>query len=358
MTGPRFGSAVSMVKHITSIRRIVLLCLVSLLLAAGPGKLRAIGPSDPSATFYLSPSSTTVTAGSVLSIELRIQTTNDSTHSARARLTYPADKMELTDVTPSSSFFEAEKSYGNGVVNITYGSLSGVSGDQLFSTLIFKISASSGDASVVIDPIIDANSHSYIAGDASGTGANILSSVTNGTYHINGTSTPSAVIPAPSQPTQQQPKQTTDATAQANSKKATTTTNDNSQPHNSTPLKSITNIFSSNAEPTPGTIASKIFLLMILPALVLSALLVHFTSGIYQKRKSRSIRPITRKETVADIASRLHGSDRTKETVAEIAARMKSGDRSKETVAELAVRARRKAKQEKRRRGFSGHHGR
>ena len=334
--------------------------MVGLLLIASPGTLGATEPPDPSATFYLSPSMSSVVSGAGLSIELRLKVVNDSTHSARARLTYPADKMELANVTPASPFFEADKKYESGVINVAYGSISGVSGDQLFTTLNFKVNASSGEASIVIDPIIDANYRSYVAGDAGGTGANILKSVSNGTYSITKTGSSSPAGSVSSQPNQKQTKQPANV-AQDETKPTSLDSNIGAPDTNS--LKTVESgagLVNKNGAPAPATVIDKAVIILALPALVLAAFAARAINRRYRGRGfiariRRRQMASSRHETIANIAVRVNLArpDTVSETVAEIAARVNRSrlDTKNETVAELAARLRVKAKSKR-----PGHH--
>lgn len=328
--------------------------MAGLLLIANLGTLGATEPSDPSATFYLSPSTSSVVSGASLSIELHLKVINDSTHSARARLTYSADKMELASVTPASPFFVADKKYEIGVINIAYGSFSGVSGDRLFATIDFKISTASGDVNVIIDPIIDADSHSYVAGDTSGTGANILKSVSGGTYSITKAGSSSQAGPVSSQPNQKQTKQPAN-TAQDETKPTDLNSDTGSLDTNSTKtVESGARLASENGAPAPATVIDKAVIILALPALVLAAFAARAINRRYGKgrwfipRIRRRRMAVSRHETVADIAARIDRAhfDAANETVAEIAARVnrKHSDTKNETVAELAARLRRKTK--------------
>ena len=349
-------------------RLVVFLILAGLLLTSNLGVLRAAGPSDPSAIFYLSPSTSSVTQGSNLSIELRIKVTNDSTHSARARLTYSSDKMELVSVTPASSFFVADKKYETGVINIAYGSFPGVSGDQPFAAINFKINAASGDANVLIDPIIDADSHSYVAGDSSGTGENILTSVSNGTYSITKANESSQTTPSSTQTGQSQVKKPL-STAPTNNKKETgTSTNDNASAEAES-IKTIVSGAGTASEDITSArsgVMDKIVVFLALPALVLAAFAARAINRRYRGSRRFIFRIRRRRlttgrhETVADIAARVNRAhlDSANETVAEIAARINRSrpDTKSETVAELAARLRRKAKRKHLRRHPSRRH--
>ena len=332
------------------------LFIAGLLLIANLGALRAVELSDPSASFYLSPSSSSVISGTNLSVELRLKVANDSTHSARAKLTYPADKMEVTSVNPSSAFsIPAENSYGNGTINTAYGSFAGISGDQLFATISFKMNAASGEANVIIDPIIDASNHSYVAGDASGTGANILKSVSNGTYSVTKAGNSSQTGPVSDQTGQNQVKRPADDIQDKTGQTSTSVNNSSSETKSTEAIESGADLAATDN--APAGIMDKIIVLLALPTLVLAAFAARAINRKYGKgrwfipRIRRRRMASSRHETVADIAARIYQArpDSVNETVAEIAARInrKRSDIKNETVAELAARLRRKTKRKR-----------
>lgn len=321
-------------KNRTKIRLVSI--IAALLVVINFGELRAA--ADPSAIFYLSPSSSTVNAASNFSVELRITVTNDISYAARARLTYPVDKLEVTSVQPSSGLLPVENSINDGTIVANYGSFSGITGDKLFATINFKAKDITGNANVVIDPIIDANEHSYVAG-ASKNGENILNRVSGGAFTIIKTS----AAPVPSSPvassTQSKPPA---SPTQENSDEPSVTGDD-------IPVSQTTKTITPDAasaesgDRSPNTsFFDRTVVLAALPAIILASLAARQINRRYRRRKLR--RSDERHETVAEIASRLSASDKTKETVAELAARLKRTNPSEETVAEIAARLGQKRK--------------
>lgn len=313
----------------------------------------ALASGSPAAALYLSPSSSSAAQGSMLSVELRVNIVNDTSHSIRARVTYPDDKIELTSVSPSAPFFEAEKSYGSGVINITYGSLSAVTGDLSFASISFKVKVSSGEAKVVIDPVIEASQHSYVAGDANGTGGNILNSVTNGTYTLTRQSGP--ILQPTTNPSQSaggltKLNQGQSTSAIAGQDSSTASPKINAPGQSSTAAGQEPGL----AEPDGmGRLMEKDVLLSLILVLLAVVIISRLINKRYKKGKwiipgVRKYRQRKRRETVADIAARVDQPhpDVAHETVAEIAARLSNPktNAKKETVAELAARLHQKAK--------------
>lgn len=99
-------------------------------------------------TLTLSPASGSIYIGSVTSVQVRLNAGGDSVNAVSAFLSYPADKLEVAWVTPGSAFaIEAEKSFGSGVIKISRGNLSGVSGNVNVATIGFR-GKSAGSATV------------------------------------------------------------------------------------------------------------------------------------------------------------------------------------------------------------------
>lgn len=99
-------------------------------------------------TLYLAPAKTTIPIGGTVVVSVRLNTEGDSVNAISAFLSYPADKLDVTYVNPGSVFaIGAENSYGGGVIKISRGSLSGVSGNVNVATIGFK-GKSAGTATV------------------------------------------------------------------------------------------------------------------------------------------------------------------------------------------------------------------
>lgn len=90
-------------------------------------------------TLSLSPSSTTIPIGGTVAVSVRLNAGGDSVNAVSAYLSYPADKLDVAYVSPGSAFaIGAENSYGGGIIKISRGSLSGVSGSVGVATIGFR----------------------------------------------------------------------------------------------------------------------------------------------------------------------------------------------------------------------------
>lgn len=99
-------------------------------------------------TLSLSPGSTTIPIGGTVAVSVRLNAGGDSVNAVSAYLSYPADKLDVAYVSPGSVFaIGAENSYGGGIIKISRGSLSGVSGSVGVATIGFR-GKSAGSATV------------------------------------------------------------------------------------------------------------------------------------------------------------------------------------------------------------------
>lgn len=90
-------------------------------------------------TLYLSPGSTNIPAGSVVSVSVGINTAGESVNGVSAYLSYPTDKLEVAWISYGSRFdLAAEGTYGGGSIRISRGSISGVVGNVNVATVGFK----------------------------------------------------------------------------------------------------------------------------------------------------------------------------------------------------------------------------
>lgn len=87
-------------------------------------------------TLYLSPGSGSIAVGGTKSVQVRLSAGGDSVNGVSAFLSYPQDKVDVAWVTGGSAFaIEAEKSFGGGIIKISRGNISGVSGDVNVATI-------------------------------------------------------------------------------------------------------------------------------------------------------------------------------------------------------------------------------
>lgn len=99
-------------------------------------------------TLYLSPGKTTIPIGGTVAVAIRLNAGGDAVNAVSAVLSYPADKLDVVYVSPSSAFaIGAENTYGGGVIKVSRGSLSGVSGNVGVATIGFR-GKSAGSATV------------------------------------------------------------------------------------------------------------------------------------------------------------------------------------------------------------------
>lgn len=114
----------------------------SSLLLATPHALAA------SATLSISPASTSVSQGSVVSLGIYVNST-DPVNAVQANLSYPANLLDFSSIASSSNFgIEAQSTGGGGSVAIGRGTINPVTGSKLVATVRFKAKASSGTAAI------------------------------------------------------------------------------------------------------------------------------------------------------------------------------------------------------------------
>lgn len=303
----------------------------------------ALAIDAPSAKFYLSPSSKSYASGSVFSVDLRLAIVNDYVYGARARVLYPSDKVQFISSSPGPSFFVATETGEVSADSLTYGSLTAVRGDVLYSSLSFRVVGAAGSFDISVDPEIDAGSHSYVASGSSGTGMNILGTTTGGSYNI-------LTSDKIAQPTSQTGSQNSLAGGVTNPQTSSSISAISPKTvSNSTLSQNIASASSGLSGPTNTTKASgdavhrvysddKLNIILFTQVFIIIDLIALLLMFFRKKRKHRMIAGSKRKETVAELEKRIKRGDRSKETVAELAARLNADDHTNETVAELAVR--------------------
>ncbi|MFH0936731.1 MAG: hypothetical protein V1808_00345 [Candidatus Daviesbacteria bacterium] len=91
-------------------------------------------------TLYLAPSKGSVGLGSTLTVTVRLAAGGDAVNAVSAFLSYPADKLEVAWVGYGGSSFsvQAESTYGGGIVKISRGSFSPVTGNANVGTIGFR----------------------------------------------------------------------------------------------------------------------------------------------------------------------------------------------------------------------------
>lgn len=141
-----------------------------------------------SASMSLSPSSSSVTAGNNLTINIFENSGAEPVNGATAHLSYPTGLLDFVQIISSSGFnVEAASSGGGGTVKVDRGANPPVSGNQLVGTVIFKAKGSGAAA-------ISFTSGTYVV--SANTNSDILNgNVSGGSYTVNPAPTPP---PAPS----------------------------------------------------------------------------------------------------------------------------------------------------------------
>jgi len=90
-------------------------------------------------TLYLTPASGTISVGSTLSVQVRLNTGGEGVNGVSAYLSYPADKLDVVWISYGSAFsIAAEGAYGGGAIRISRGNISAVSGNVLLATIGFR----------------------------------------------------------------------------------------------------------------------------------------------------------------------------------------------------------------------------
>lgn len=99
-------------------------------------------------TLYLAPGGGNVATGGTISTQVMLSTGGESVNGVSAFLSYPQDKLDVAWVSGGGAFqIEAEKSYGGGIIKISRGSISGVSGTVSVASIGFR-GKSPGQATV------------------------------------------------------------------------------------------------------------------------------------------------------------------------------------------------------------------
>ena len=124
--------------------------LLVTILAAVP-LLSARSALAASASLYLSPASSSVTNGSIFTVNVKVNSGSEKVNAAEVDLSYPTDKLEFVRINDTSAWgFILASSGGSGSVRIERGANPSVSGDSLIASVQFKAKSSSGSATVSI----------------------------------------------------------------------------------------------------------------------------------------------------------------------------------------------------------------
>jgi hypothetical protein len=197
---------------------------VSSLLALGALFVPVSVNAAPTAVFSISPAGGTYTIGSTFTVSIYEDSGSDSVDSARAELNYNQGSLQLLSVTNSGSpFTTCVTGAGGGSGHITTGDCTLLGGKkqgkQRLGQATFKVTASTGTASVVFTA----------SSQAVNAGVDLAESFSNGSYTLAATTSPAtsptpppAQAPPASNPAGSPTKKTT--TSNNNGSTATTTT--------------------------------------------------------------------------------------------------------------------------------------
>ena len=90
-------------------------------------------------TLHLSKNNGIVASGSTFSVDIVLDTNNESVNGVSAFLSYPTDKLEVAGISHNNGFFSiiAEESATDGVIKISKGSFTGEIGNVTIATINF-----------------------------------------------------------------------------------------------------------------------------------------------------------------------------------------------------------------------------
>ena len=123
-------------------KRKLLKLLLVLPVVVGLWLLSAVGAQ--AATFSLDPVSRSVSVGDQFEVKVNLDAAADKTNQAQATITFPADKLELVGVSPTSLFPSNQYDTESGIVQVISGEDTGVdyvTGSHEWFTLVLKATA-------------------------------------------------------------------------------------------------------------------------------------------------------------------------------------------------------------------------
>lgn len=107
----------------------------------GPGGNIVVVPEEPSdvARMYLSPASGNYSAGSTVTMEIRVDSLDHEVNALDAHVSYPTDRLQWVSTSPGSAFTTViQNAHSAGLIRFGAGILGGTtSGDQLIATVTF-----------------------------------------------------------------------------------------------------------------------------------------------------------------------------------------------------------------------------
>lgn len=161
---------------------ILAICLIAFL---------SLAQASFASTLTLSPATVNISQGSIVPVQVKLNTNGESINGVSAYLSYSQDKLEVASITYGNSSFDiaAESSFGAGTIKISRGSINGVSGNVTVATINFK-GKSQGIGTV-----------SFINGSGAPRTSNSTDSLnlagsTRGTYTVTESKTSEDILPS------------------------------------------------------------------------------------------------------------------------------------------------------------------
>ncbi len=320
------------------------LIIASLLLSTVP-----VGAANE-VKLYLSPSEGTINSGSILTLNLMEDSGNASINAVSTHITFSGSSLQFMSVEPSDKLGFSGDNFKDGVINIIQGTNKPISGNQLVATISFKVTGGSGNANVVVDPVISDDNSSVINYDSH---KNILTTVSSGSYSLS-VGSPQSGASSPQSSTS--PSQSAAPSSLNKSQSLSPVTDTKKVSPGLVNSSGVGGVGSDDVAVDQPTESKRrldnVILLSLVPVLIVTGVLSRAINRRYGKGKSfisrvRRRRVSSSKDSVADIESRINMThpDTKHETIAEIAARInRKASGESETVAELAARLRAKAK--------------
>lgn len=98
----------------------------------------AVKPAFAS-NLYLFPSTVNIPYGGIVPVNIGLDTYGESINGVSAYLSYPSDKVEVEWISYGDTFpIQAEESFGNGLIKISRGSITGENGNVKIATIGLK----------------------------------------------------------------------------------------------------------------------------------------------------------------------------------------------------------------------------
>jgi hypothetical protein len=131
-------------------------------------------------TINLTPSSSSVSKGSLVRVNIYENSGGDAVNAARATLSYPANLLDYVSISNSAAFsIVAASGGGGGSVQVERGALPAVTGRQLLATVTFRAKTDAGSAPITV------------------TGGSVLSEASNGETLTGSSGTNLTLTPVP-----------------------------------------------------------------------------------------------------------------------------------------------------------------